>query len=89
LQQVQVIDRYGNENGNYFAPEGTPIGNRSLHPGTNTNSYNAFEVIKPFSVQSGTALSYCGQPGGGIQYYSPLSTQQLINQGYIRPIIRY
>jgi hypothetical protein len=86
LQPGQIIDRYGNEIGRFFAPEGTPIGSRSLHPSTNTDLYNAFEIIKPFSVQSGIAVPFYGQPGGGVQYYSPLNTQQLINQGYIMRI---
>jgi hypothetical protein len=83
LQHGQIIDRYGNETGRFFSPEGTPIGNRSLHPSTNTNLYNAFEVVKPLPVQSGIAVPFYGRPGGGVQYYSPLNTQQLINQGYI------
>lgn len=46
-------------------------------------SYNAFKVIRPLPVQSGIAAPFYGQPGGGVQYFSPLNTQQLINQGYI------
>jgi len=84
LQPGQVIDRYGDETGRFFSPEGTPIENRSLHPSTNTNSYNSFEVVKPFPVQSGTVAPYYGQPGGGVQFYSPnLNTQQLLNSGFI------
>ena len=83
LQPGQIIDRYGNTDGNFFAPEGTPIGNRSLHPSTNTDSYSSYQVVKPLPVQSGTTAPYYGQPGGGTQYYSPLNTPQLINEGYI------
>jgi len=90
LQPGQIIDRYGNnETGRYFAPEGTPIGNRSLPPGANTNTYNAYEILKPFPVQSGITAPFYGQPGGGVQYYSPnMNVLQLTNQGYIRPIIK-
>jgi len=90
LQQGQIIDRYGNnERGQFFAPEGTPIENRSLPPNANTNSYNAYEVLKPFPVQSGITAPFYGQPGGGIQYYSPnMNVLQLTKQGYIRLIIK-
>ena len=90
LQPGQIIDRYGDETGRYFTPEGTPIANRSLPPSANTNPYNTYEVVNPFPVQSGIVAPFYGQPGGGIQYYSPnMNVQQLINQGYIRPVIRY
>ena len=53
----------------YFSPEGTPITNRSLHPSTNTNNYNAYEVLKPLPVQSGTVAPFYGQPGGGVRTF--------------------
>ena len=79
------IDRYGNEEGKYFSPEGTPLENRSLHPFSNKN-YNAYEVVKPINVQSSTVAPFYGQPGGGIQYRSNLNILDLLKGGYIKPI---
>ncbi|MDR1755720.1 MAG: TNT domain-containing protein, partial [Culturomica sp.] len=89
LQPGQIIDRYGPETGKFFAPEGTPFSNRSLHPNTNIELFNSYEVLRPFSVLSGTTAPFYGQPGGGTQYFSPsMNVQQLILQGYIRPTTR-
>ncbi|MDR2890720.1 MAG: TNT domain-containing protein [Alistipes sp.] len=37
---------------------------------------------------TGATAPFYGLPGGGVQYYSPtLSVSQLIEFGYIRPIV--
>lgn len=86
LMPGEKIDRYGSLEGNYFSPEGTPLEMRSLHPFSNTETYNAFEVVKPFNVQSSTVAPFYNQLGLGIQYKSVLSLKMLLNDGYIRPI---
>jgi len=83
LQIGEKVDRFGNEEGTYFSPEGTPIENRSLHPLSNRN-HNSYEIMKPFNVQSSTVAPYYGQPGGGIQYRSNTSILDLLKGGYIR-----
>lgn len=79
------IDRYGNEHGSYFSPEGTLLENRSSHPFTNTDSYNSFEITKPLTVRTSIVAPFYGQPGGGIQYITPYKTSVLLEQGYIKP----
>jgi hypothetical protein len=80
------IDRYGSLKGNYFSPEGTPLEMRSLHPFSNTETYNAFEVVKPFDVQSSVVAPFYNQPGLGLQYKSTLSIENLLRDGYIRSL---
>ncbi|WP_317231450.1 glycohydrolase toxin TNT-related protein [Epilithonimonas zeae] len=68
LEVGTKIDRYGSSFGKYFSEYGTPMEMRALPPG-NTGMYNAFEVIKPFSVQSSNIAPAFGQIGTGVQYY--------------------
>ena len=84
LQPGTVVDRYGAETGRYASPQGAPFANRSLPPGTNANSYNAYEVIKPINVQSGTVAPWFDQPGGGLQYQFSQSINDLVNSGFLR-----
>ncbi|MCE4564659.1 TNT domain-containing protein [Maribellus sp. CM-23] len=86
LNPGERIDRYGILKGNYFSPEGTPLEMRSLHPYSNTETYNAFEVVKSFDVSSSVVAPFYNQPGLGIQYKSVMSIETLLNKGYIRPI---
>jgi hypothetical protein len=85
LQSGDVVDRYGGtyEGSKYLSPEGTPIDARSLPPNSNLNLYDKYQVVKPFSVQSGAIAPWFGQPGGGIQYYTNTPILQLMNQGYL------
>jgi RHS repeat-associated protein len=87
LQPGEVVDRYGGtgNNSRFVSPEGTPIDTRSLPNNTNLNLYERYQVVKPFSVQSGVAAPWFGQPGGGIQYNTVIPIQTLIKQGYLIP----
>ena len=84
LQPGTKIDRYGSTSGKFVAPEGTPYGQRALPPGAESSPYNSYEVIKPFEVNSGTTAPWFDQPGGGTQYQTPMSMQDLIDQGFIK-----
>ena len=86
LQPGKRIDRFGYENGNYFAAEGTPYGMRSLPQGSNTRPYHVYEVAKPFKVKSGPTSPWFGEPGGGIQYKSTKTVQKLLDKGFIREV---
>jgi hypothetical protein len=85
LQPGDVVDRYGGtyEKSQFLSPEGTPIDARSLPPNTNLNLYDKYQVLKPFSVQSGTVAPWFGQSGGGIQYQTSNPILQLKNEGYL------
>lgn len=86
LQKGTRIDRYGNPDGNYFSPEGTPIEMRSLPYDANTNSYNAFEVVKPLPVESSTIAPAFNGMGLGTQYRTSESTLFLLKEGYLKII---
>ncbi|MEM7548059.1 MAG: glycohydrolase toxin TNT-related protein [Bacteroidota bacterium] len=85
LMPGDEISRFGSSYGRYFSPSGTPLPLRALPPGSNTNIFNNFKVLKPFSVESGVISPAFGQPGGGIQYLSPLPARTLIKHGIIAP----
>ena len=42
------------------------------------------EVLKPISVQAGTAMPWYGQPGGGTQFVLPNSIGNLIADGSLK-----
>jgi len=86
LKKGIQIDRYGNPDGNYFAPKGTPIEMRSLPYDANTNSYSIFEVVKPFPVQSSIVAPAFNGMGLGLQYRTSGSTLFLLQEGYLKII---
>jgi hypothetical protein len=62
------IDRFGSEYGSYFAPEGTPYGQRALPPSSINDPYNVYEVLRELPTNAGTSARAFDQPGGGTQY---------------------
>ncbi len=80
------IDRFGHPGGKYLSPEGTPFTQRALAPKSLNDPYYAYRVAKPLEVQSGKIAPAFDQPGGGTQYNTAKSVQQLINEGYLVPI---
>ncbi|QJP13729.1 TNT domain-containing protein [Starkeya sp. ORNL1] len=81
------IDRYGEDTGTFFAPQGTPYWMRSLPPWiATTKPYNVYEVIRPFEVQSGKAAPWFGQFGQGTQYESSFNVVNGLAQGFIKRV---
>ena len=80
-----VYDRYGDSNGHFLAPEGTPFEQRSLPPAMNdSNVYFKYKVVKPIpNVEMGYIKPWFGFPGGGYQYHLPNSVQYYIDNGFI------
>ncbi|MBF0576039.1 TNT domain-containing protein [Dysgonomonas sp. GY617] len=76
------IDRYGGDQGYFFSEPGTPISSRSLPP-NNSGVYNQYEVLKPIPVQKSIITPWFGQPGGGVQYQTPVPVRVLIDKGFI------
>jgi hypothetical protein len=58
---------------------------RALPPGT-SGPLQAFEVLKPFSVEAGTVAPAFGQLGMGTQFRSATTLGQLIEQGFLRVV---
>jgi len=86
IQPGTRIDRYGHPGGTFVSPEGVPVPNRSLAPGTTDKPYNVYEVLKPLDAQGGKAAPWFGQPGGGTQFELGQSIQDLIDGGFIRKV---
>ncbi|WP_298303583.1 glycohydrolase toxin TNT-related protein [uncultured Erythrobacter sp.] len=82
----QRIDRYGERTGTFLSPEGTPFGQRALPPSSRDRRYERYEVVKPYDVESGTAAPWFDQPGGGTQYKTPVSVDELIRRGILRVV---
>lgn len=91
LERGTIIDRYsplpGNlDRGSFFSPAGTPYAERALPYDPSKMQYTRYEVIKPFEVNGGKAAPAFNEKGGGIQYDAPLATNELIKQGYLKPL---
>jgi hypothetical protein len=84
LQSGERIDRYRHDGGRYTSPEGTPFGERSLHPSQINDTYSRFEVLKPINVEAGRITPYYFQRGGGIQFKTNESIKFLIKKGYLK-----
>ncbi len=82
-----IIDRYGNQFGNYTSPEGVPYEQRSLPYIENPKAYHKYEVLKPIdNVTISEIAPAFEQEGGGIQYELPSSIMDLIEKGYLKEI---
>jgi hypothetical protein len=87
LMPGQIIDRYGGTSySKFFSPPGTPHWARALPPGTASQPLRSFEVVKPFEVQSGKVGHWFYQPGGGMQYQSPIKLETLLKRGIIKEV---
>lgn len=86
LMPGDLIDRYGAATGSFLSPAGIPFDMRALPFGANTNSYNLYEVIKPFEVQSGVVAPAFNQIGLGTQYLSPVPVQTLLDKNIIQQV---
>jgi hypothetical protein len=83
-----ILTRYGGTrpNSEYFSPRGTSIGQRYLLKGTNTETYEEFEILKPFGLEQTQIAGENGLPTGGIQLRTSMPAGQLLNEGYIAPV---
>ncbi|MDQ0362149.1 TNT domain-containing protein [Breznakia pachnodae] len=86
LQTGKIIDRYGSRDGYYLSPEGTPYESRALAPFMDGQPYARYEVIVPFDVKSGTVAPWFNQKGGGIQFLTDYTVNELIDLGWIKEL---
>ncbi|CAM2748279.1 filamentous hemagglutinin [Pseudomonas gessardii] len=96
LQPGQTFDRYGGrfdekgnftDQGKFVAPKDVPFDQRALPDSSLKSPYQQYEVIKPIpEVNSGNAAPWFGKPGGGTQYQLPMSIDELLKEGFIKPI---
>jgi RHS repeat-associated protein len=81
LEPGTRVDRYGPPEGSYVSPAGTPLEQRSLLPGRESQKLYTYEVQKPVPAKSGVIAPYYGWPGGGIQHHTPMSVQHYVDTG--------
>ncbi len=61
------VDRYGSNTGYFLSPTGTSYEQRALAPGSRSEGYYEYEVIKPLPVIQGEIAPAFDQSGGGLQ----------------------
>ena len=79
------IDRYGSENGSYFAVPGTPYEARALPYDPTKLPYTVYEVEKPLKVLECTIAPWFGESGGGKQFKAAEPAAQLKAEGVLKP----
>jgi hypothetical protein len=83
LSKDQKLTRYGDLNGHYMTDFGTPASKLALPP-DNTGNMTNLIVKKPILISRGIIADSVGWGvGGGVQYYSNLSVNQLIALGVL------
>jgi hypothetical protein len=83
LPPGMLLDRFGSPGGRFFSPQGAPYSARALPYVCPAQVYTVYKVHGPLAVQSGTAASWFGEPGGAIQYKSGDTAAQLLTTGKI------
>ena len=84
-----LIDRYGEQGGSFFSPEGMPYEQRALALHSKNANYYVYKVTESFEVDSGKNEPWFGREGRGTQllkYHENgkmYSIQELIDEGYI------
>lgn len=83
-----MIDRFGEHQGTFTSPFGTPYEQRSLPAGTiEKKPYYVFRVLKSIDgVAFGRIAPWFHQPGGGYQYKLPDSIFNLLVDGYLQVV---
>lgn len=88
------VARYGgwsdangfHDSGTFVSPAGSSFEGRALPDATLSKPYSTYEVIKPFTVESGSAIPWFGQPGYGTQYETSTGIDNLVLKGYLKRI---
>ncbi|MFO0603527.1 MAG: glycohydrolase toxin TNT-related protein [Polyangiales bacterium] len=86
LKPGTLFDRYGEPNGTFVSPYGTPFEARALAPDTVGKPYRVYEVVKEIPARSGEIAPAFDQPGGGIQHKLGQTVEALEAGGYVRQI---
>ncbi|WP_408014917.1 TNT domain-containing protein [Rouxiella aceris] len=69
------------------SPLSQPDDQRALPDSSLKSPYRQYEVLRPIpDVTSGSAAPWFGKPGMGTQYQLPMSIDELVKEGFIKPI---
>jgi RHS repeat-associated protein len=78
------FQRWGDLAGQFFAPGGAPPWSVSLPPELQSTEPILFDFTEPCVVKVSRAAPWFGQPGGGLQYFSPEPLSGLVGRGIVR-----
>jgi RHS repeat-associated protein len=83
LKKGTMLDRYGDDAGQFVAPQGTSFDQRALPPNYINKSLSTYKVTQPLPVLQGTTAPsfWFNSGGGGTQYMLPI--QYYLNKGYL------
>ncbi len=85
LKKGAIIDRYGNDDGSFAAPQGTSFDARSLPPKAIQSPLNTYKVVVPIPVMQRTAAPsiWFNASGGGMQYQFAHPINYYVRNGYL------
>jgi len=84
LEAGTTIDRFGGSPfSRFFSPAGTPLAARAVPAETAAMPLRTFNVLQPFTVESGTVAPAFGQLGMGTQFRTSLTLGELLEQGFL------
>lgn len=88
LKEGDVVQRYGDGDGAYVAPEGTKYEELSMPYEKECMGEPKTYVVKKDidDVESGRVAQAFDQEGGGTQYILPDSVDQLVDDGYLEEV---
>lgn len=89
LSKGTIIDRFGGPNGNFTSPSGETFSTRALPYDPSKMPYKKYEVLRDLPVTEGKIAPFFDQPGGGTQYVTEKSIQQLLdaNPPFLKEIL--
>ena len=85
LEPGTTLDRYGSQYGRYLTDPGTSINQLALTPG-NSCKLTTYVVNRPLTFRTGIVAPCAWGPGGGVQYFSWISVQRLVQFGFLTPL---
>ena len=86
LPPGELIDRFGNETGNFFSPKGESFDARALPYVCTRMAYTVYRVTQAIHVQEGKAAPWFGEPGGAEQYETDQPASKLRETGALQAV---
>jgi hypothetical protein len=86
LPPGELIDRFGNETGNFFSPKGESFDARALPYVCTRMAYTVYRVTQAIHVQEGKAAPWFGEPGGAEQYETDQPASNLRETGALQAV---
>jgi len=82
-----MLQHWGTDAGTFMTDAGTSAYEAALPPDKWGTLPSYYRVVIPFGANTGTAASYYGLPGGGIQYVLSRQIQYYLDMNLLEKII--